>query len=80
MIKLNTNQNCMASTYISHANASVITAQLKQLKDFENNINLISISCVYDKKHKSEGIKIEWQLDDKNYESIEYIKQRIIDE
>lgn len=46
----------------------------------ENNINLISISCVYDKKHKSEGIKIEWQLDGKNYESIEYIKQRIIDE
>lgn len=46
----------------------------------EKGIEAVSISSVYDTRHRMEGIKIEWKLNGKNYASQEFIKQRIADE
>ena len=45
----------------------------------EKGIEIVSISCVYDKKHKADGIKAEWKRNGKKYVSQEFIKQRIVD-
>lgn len=46
----------------------------------EKGIEAVSISSVYDTRHRIEGIKIEWKFNGKNYASQEFIKQRIADE
>lgn len=46
----------------------------------EKGIEAVSISSVYDTRHRTEGIKIEWKFNGKNYTSQEFIKQRIADE
>lgn len=38
------------------------------------------VSSVYDRKHHSEGIKIEWKIYGKKYSCQEFIKQRIVNE
>lgn len=45
-----------------------------------NNIELVSVFPVYDKKHRAEGIKVEWRLFGKSHKSLEFIKQRIVDD
>lgn len=45
-----------------------------------NGISVVSIASLYDKKHNSEGVCIEWQHNGKHYTTKEIIKQRIIDE
>lgn len=37
-----------------------------------------NISSVYDRKHYCEGIKVEWKLNGRKYETLEFIKQRIV--
>lgn len=44
----------------------------------EKGIEAVSVSSVYDKKLKTEGIKIEWMHDGNKYETQEFIKQRIV--
>ena len=39
-----------------------------------------SVSSVYDRKHHSEGIKVEWKIYGKKYSCQEFIKQRIVNE
>ncbi|MGN0739528.1 MAG: hypothetical protein ACI4LX_05095 [Treponema sp.] len=46
----------------------------------EKGIEGVFISQVYDRKHRAEGIKIEWNHDGKKHETQEFIKQRITDE
>ena len=46
----------------------------------KNEMEIISVSSVYDKKKKAEGIKVEWMTCNKKYESQEFICQRIVDE
>lgn len=46
----------------------------------EKGIEAVSISSVYDARHRMEGVKIEWKFNGKKYTSQEFIKQRIADE
>ena len=46
----------------------------------EKGIEAVSISSIYDARHRMEGVKIEWKFNGKNYTSQEFIKQRIADE
>ncbi|WP_318663323.1 hypothetical protein [Treponema sp.] len=39
-----------------------------------------SVSFVYDRKHRSEGIKIEWKIYGRKYVCQEFIRQRIVNE
>ncbi len=39
-----------------------------------------SVSSVYDRKHRSEGIKIEWKIYGRKYVCQEFIRQRIVNE
>lgn len=57
----------------------VFEEQLKILAS-KNEMEIISVSSVYDKKKKAEGIKVEWMTCNKKYESQEFICQRIVDE
>lgn len=57
----------------------VFEEQLKILA-IKNEMEIISVSSVYDKKKKAEGIKVEWMTCNKKYESQEFICQRIVDE
>ena len=41
---------------------------------------ITDVSSVYDRKRKSEGIKVEWKFCGKEYTCQEFIKQRIVDE
>ena len=45
-----------------------------ETKGFE----VANISSIYDRKHYCEGIKVEWQLNGRKYETLEFIKQRIV--
>ena len=47
---------------------------LGQSRGFEIN----GISCVYDRKNFSEGIKVEWNIYGRKYVCQEFIKQRIV--
>lgn len=57
----------------------VIEERLKFLAS-KNEMEIISVSPVYDKKQKREGIKVEWMSCNKKYESREFICQRILDD
>lgn len=57
----------------------VFEEQLKILAS-KNEMEIVSVSSVYDKKKKAEGIKVEWMTCNKKYESQEFICQRIVDE
>ncbi len=46
----------------------------------ENNINISSITSIYNNKYNSDGIKVEWDLNGNSFITIEYIKQRIIND
>lgn len=48
------------------------------LRCSEKGMDIVSVSSVYDKKRKTEGIKIEWNFCGKNYATQEFIKQRIV--
>lgn len=57
-------------------------AAAERILDFaeKHSIAVSSVSPVYDKVHRAEGIKVEWSLGGSNYVTQEYIKQRIADE
>ena len=50
------------------------------LLEAEKGITITSVSPVYNKKHKREGIQVIWTTNNKQYITTEYIKQRILDE
>lgn len=46
----------------------------------QKNIEILSVSTVYDKAHNSEGIRIEWKKGNKIFVTQEFISQRIVNE
>lgn len=57
----------------------VLEAKLNNL-GIDKGFEVERISSVYDKKHCSEGIKVEWKIYGKEYTCQEFLKQRIVNE
>lgn len=57
---------------------TVLEEHLKVLGN-EKGFEINGIDCVYDRSHKSEGVKVNWKIYGKEYECCEFIKQRIVD-
>ena len=68
--------------HFEEADAANLEFVLTFLERFEKekNIDVSSISAVYDDKSKTEGIEIVWNSGDRTFITREYIKQRIINE
>ena len=46
----------------------------------EKGFEVESVSSVYDRKRRSEGIKVEWKIYGRKYVCQEFIRQRIVNE
>lgn len=46
----------------------------------EKGIEVLNVTPIYDKLNKSEGINVTWSYNGTNYDTKEFIKQRIFDE
>lgn len=46
----------------------------------EKGLEIMAVELVYDDDYHSEGVRVRWRLGGKDYETQEFVKQRIVDE